>query len=854
MAASELKSHGRGATICEVRESHGRLVACILPLLLGFGCALRGAPREEPTEGGSSAPREEPTEGGSGAAVRLIDTPVYKSPKSNEKIGWARLGPGGGGAQFTPTIKPSDPQTALVAADVSDTFITHDGGKSWRMIKLNGSAKSIAFDPADAPTIYVGTNAGTLFRSVDDGQRWSLIYPPASTALGQKYVGDHADYEVVSSDKSWVGYASFIMSIVVDPDEHEHLFMGAGKNNSFEVMRSLDRGGTWSKICSLSGLTGFGGFINMYVDPTSTADDRRLFAFTTDSASIIDTGTQAVQSIMPPLATGLTDASVGVDPASGYPILYVTSGFTYNSTSGAALETGAFRSLTMGQSWEEMKAGLDSDYLAGTDLSFNRVATSPTDASVVYISSQETSDGNFGIFKSIDAGSTWSWALKVPAPDNKAIGWSEADYTPEWAGAPLNMSVSASSPDVLYATDWGTTYRTTDGGGSWENLYCDAYPDGTYRSRGLDVSNSDEIVFDPFDKNHLALVNSSDIGVFESRNGGKTWKHAMNGVPESWRNSCYDLVFDPQVKGKAWSAWARVHDLPRYRYIRQPYNVEQYPGGICVTEDGLGSWQCVSDGLPTNSVPTSIALDPASPAGNRTLYMTVMGRGVYKSTNDGHTWIQKNGGIESNGLNDHVYAWDVVRAQNGTLYLLIARSVRQGTISKTANLNVATVGAVYRSLDGAESWHRLSLPEGVVFPNSMAVDPSNPRRAYLACWPQTIEPEHVERHGGLYRTEDAGDSWINVFDDAAHVYGVAVDPEHTSRVYITTFEGYVLRSDDRGGKWGRLGGFNFKWAKNPILEPSDSHGMMYITTFGGGLWLGPQEGIESIPEDVYPFN
>jgi hypothetical protein len=37
----------------------------------------------------------------------------------------------------------------------------------------------------------------------------------------------------------------------------------------------------------------------------------------------------------------------------------------------------------------------------------------------------------------------------------------------------------------------------------------------------------------------------------------------------------------------------------------------------------------------------------------------------------------------------------MVRAQNGALYLLVARSARQGRTSKTANYNVATAGALY---------------------------------------------------------------------------------------------------------------------------------------------------------------
>ncbi|NTV36338.1 MAG: hypothetical protein HGA53_05240, partial [Anaerolineaceae bacterium] len=42
------------------------------------------------------------------------------------KNGWRIFGPGGGGAQYIPTIKPDDPDTALVACDMTGVYITHN--------------------------------------------------------------------------------------------------------------------------------------------------------------------------------------------------------------------------------------------------------------------------------------------------------------------------------------------------------------------------------------------------------------------------------------------------------------------------------------------------------------------------------------------------------------------------------------------------------------------------------------------------------------------------------------------------------------------------------------------------------
>src|SRR5436305_15223280 len=78
---------------------------------------------------------------------------------------WKIIGPGGGGAQFIPTISPHDPSTVLVACDMTGAYITHDGGQNWREFNLRTRVDAFAFDPADPKVIYAG--ASGLFRSDD---------------------------------------------------------------------------------------------------------------------------------------------------------------------------------------------------------------------------------------------------------------------------------------------------------------------------------------------------------------------------------------------------------------------------------------------------------------------------------------------------------------------------------------------------------------------------------------------------------------------------------------------------------------------------------------------------------------
>src|ERR1700742_1751651 len=78
------------------------------------------------------------------------------------------VGPGGGGAMFRPVVSPHDPNTVLVACDMTGAYITHDGGKSWRMFNLRGVAEFFVFDPNQKNVIFVKSTA--LWRSEDNGE------------------------------------------------------------------------------------------------------------------------------------------------------------------------------------------------------------------------------------------------------------------------------------------------------------------------------------------------------------------------------------------------------------------------------------------------------------------------------------------------------------------------------------------------------------------------------------------------------------------------------------------------------------------------------------------------------------
>src|SRR5881396_2396995 len=49
---------------------------------------------------------------------------------------WETIGFGGGGATFYPEISPFNPEYAFVSCDMTGSYVTYNGGESWRMFNL----------------------------------------------------------------------------------------------------------------------------------------------------------------------------------------------------------------------------------------------------------------------------------------------------------------------------------------------------------------------------------------------------------------------------------------------------------------------------------------------------------------------------------------------------------------------------------------------------------------------------------------------------------------------------------------------------------------------------------------------
>jgi len=742
------------------------------------------------------------------ATILIFAAIVLFAIRSSRAGDFRVVGPGGGGAMYHATISPHDPSEVLVACDMTGSYISHDGGRSWRMFNLRGAVRFFAFDPIDPHTIYAGTQA--LWRSTDDGTSWNLVWPRPATVRDVLMATDHAD-ETIVSDANPIGD---IMAFAIDPADSRTLVAGSVKDGKAAIFLSHDAGASWEKLHDLRSAPQ-----KLWIDPSSSKQQRDIYVAGKDGVTARSHGKWLDQPA--PADVVFTDVSTGFSPKQGV-IIYATS------------KVGVFLSKDGGASWT-------TSQLPGTGAQVRAVATSllhPESAYVSYSHLQLSGKTWMGVARTRDAGHTWTLAWKEDKASSPNIhdAWIAKQIGVEWGENPLELGVAEQDPELCYGTDFGRTMITTDGGATWHGAYSKKLPDGNWTSTGLDVTTNYGYLFDPFDKTRR-FIPTTDIGLFRSEDSGRSWTRSVTGVPEPWSNTTYWVAFDPAIRGKMWGVMSGTHDLPRPKMWRTR-SVTQYRGGVCISLDGGRTWKPSNAGMP-ETAPTHILLDPTTPAGKRTLWVAAMGRGVYKSIDDGATWILKNRGITQT----EPLAWRLARAKDGTLYVTIARRSEDGSIDAPGD------GALYKSTDGAESWTQVKLPHGVNGPNGLTVDPENPSRLYLSAWTRATRAHGTG--GGIFLSLDAGKTWTNVLDRDQHIYDVTVDPRNANILYAAGFESSAWRSSDRGGHWTRITGFNFKWGHRVMPDLEDPN-MVYITTFGGGVWHGAASGDARRPDIATP--
>jgi photosystem II stability/assembly factor-like uncharacterized protein len=354
----------------------------------------------------------------------------------------------------------------------------------WRMIgPFRGGRTRAAVGVSSQPNVfYIGQVNGGVWKSDDYGRTWNPIF----------------DQEPTQS----------IGAIVVAPSDPNIVYVGTGEglhrpdlSVGNGVYKSTDAGKTWTHL----GLVDGQQIPALAVDPR---DPNRVFAAVlghpygpSEERGIYrstDGGQTWEKAISKNENTGGSD--VQIDP-SNPDVVYASmwearegpweDGNEFNGTNG-----GLFKSTDGGNTWRPLTSGLPQD------LAQIYVAIAPSDARRLYATVGAAS-GKLGVYRSDDAGESWSQITTDPRPSGRIGG----------GDLPIPR-VDPKDPDLVYVAST-VTMRSTDGGKTWSGFR--GAPGGDdYQNLWINPNNGDIIL----------LV--SDQGAIITVNRGATWSSWYN--------------------------------------------------------------------------------------------------------------------------------------------------------------------------------------------------------------------------------------------------------------------------------------------------------------------------------------
>jgi choice-of-anchor A domain-containing protein/uncharacterized repeat protein (TIGR01451 family) len=276
----------------------------------------------------------------------------------------------------------------------------------------------------------------------------------------------------------------------------------------------------------------------------------------------------------------------------------------------------------------------------------------------------------------------------------------------------------------------------------------------------------------------LALLDDNQGNMFAGTLGGKIYKSTDGGT-----------------------SWVRINENMNAIYI---WTLVKNSSGDLFAGTELGIFKSASgtDWNITSLSDKDVRTMKIDNLGN--IFAGVWGYGVYKSADDGLTWLPRNSG-------------------------LISVAVHSLTISGSSIYAATLDLGLYKSTDGGESWMNTSLD-------------------YMYVWSlgkTSAGTLFAGTYGnGLYRSTDNGDSWHKINNlVASFIYHIVVDNDNN--IFVSSWTGGVFASSDNGDTWNGLG---MPGARVSSLMANGSSSYIYAGTEDGRLFRS--SAVTSVKNDL----
>lgn len=512
----------------------------------------------------------------------------------------------------------------------------------------------------------------------------------------------------------------------------------------------------------------------------------------------------------------LSIGALAIDP-NNPEVVYVGTGEA-NGSGDSYAGDGIYKSLDAGLTWQNI--GLEeSDHIG-------RIAINPKNSDVIYVAACGRlfgANAERGIYKSRDAGKTWTRALFLN-DSTSAIDVAINPENPDTVYAAMYERIR--SPSRRKVGGFGSgVYRTYNGGATWELLTLGLPPSSATTGRfGLALAPSNPAT--------LYAIHADDpgwfAGIYKSTNHGDTWQRTQDGnlsnlfsnfgwyfgninVDPSNANTVYALGVD-FVKstngGNSWSSIRRGIHVDQHALTFDPSNSNRVflgnDGGFYFSNDAGTSWTKSLD-LPITQ--------------------------FYAGTIDFLNPQRSYGGTQDNGtmrtLTGRDDDWRVIYGGDG-FYCLVDYTDARYVYAESQN------GGLGRSTDGGNSFvgatSGISSQDRMNWSTPVVMDPNNPRKLYYGS-------------NRLYRTTNRAVSWTVISPDLTNgsrpwnlsystLTTIAVSAVDSNLIYVGTDDAHVWVTKDGGNTWEEINaGLPQRWVTRVAADPFDEN-VAYVTFSG----------------------
>ncbi|MDQ3110968.1 MAG: T9SS type A sorting domain-containing protein, partial [Bacteroidota bacterium] len=503
--------------------------------------------------------------------------------------------------------------------------------------------------------------------------------------------------------------------------------------------------------------------------------------------------------------------------------IYAATGWVMNSNDGSA---GILKSTNFGVTWTTLTTGIPATGLVQRV----KLAMSAANPNYIYALTVNTQSGLYGIYKSTNAGTTWSFitpALNVLESGDGTNGGGQGTYD-------LGFMVSPTNVNVLY-TGGINLWGSSDGGVTFN-------PASHWTLNYGPTLHGDIHFIAPNPVTGNIFV-CSDGGVYYTANYiTQTWNDAFNGNPwpTQWTHisdgmqitSFYRISSSRNAAGRL-SAGAQ--DNATFYFDNNSWNtifggdgmdtwLDPFDDDMIIGSSQYGNFYAsYDDGFSSNNINPNVnweAGEWTSPIianynAPGTLYAGF--ENVTESTDNGNSWNAISN-FPNLGNAQEVNAIAVANTNSNVIYA-----------AKRVHYEYGLPSLLYKTINGGASWTNITagLPDSLFF-TSVEVSETDALTAYVTMAGFSA-PDKV------YRTTNGGTTWTNIS------YNLPNIPVNCVKYIPST--GTVMLATDLGVYM--LDVLNNTWVlrsiglPNVICSDIDFNvplNKIYVCTFGRGIW------------------